>query len=487
VIALDLLDADLVARLIADARDVLGRVGVEVHSPDALALLGDHGARVDMPRRRAFLPDALIDRALATVPRSVPLYDSTGQQTHEIGDPHVSFTPGSSALRVLDQQTDEMRPPTTADYVRYVKVVSGLSHIAAQSTAFIPADVDARISDSYRLYLSLSYGEKPVVTGAFSVEGLAVMRDLQLAVRGTGAALRERPLAIFSCCPTSPLQWSATGCHTIVECARAGVPIEIVPMPLAGLTAPVTLTGAITQHAAEALSGIVLHQLAVPGAPLLYGGSTAIFDVRHESTPMGAVETMLLACACARLGRHLGVPTQAYIALSDAKTFDAQAGAETAMGAVLAALSGINHISGPGMLDFENGFSLEKLVLDNELCGMALRVREGIVQRDRASILPLMTELLQERHLLIADHTRQYLRQEIRWPSAVIDRTTDARWTQDGRPSIVARAAAEASALQSRYVPPRVPSEVQRDLTDRMLAEARRFGAERLPERPCAA
>jgi trimethylamine---corrinoid protein Co-methyltransferase len=201
---------------------------------------------------------------------------------------------------------------------------------------------------------------------------------------------------------------------------------------------------------------------------------------------MGAVETMLLACACARLGRHLGVPTQAYIALSDAKTFDAQAGAETAMGAVLAALSGINHISGPGMLDFENGFSLEKLVLDNELCGMALRVREGIVQRDRGSILPLMAELLQERHLLIADHTRQFLRQEIRWPSAVIDRTTDARWTQDGRPSIGARAAAEASTIHSRYVPPRVPSEVQRDLTNRMLAEARRFGAERLPEGPCA-
>ena len=108
------------------------------------------------------------------------------------------------------------------------------------------------------------------------------------------------------------------------------------------------------QHTAETLSGVVISQLANPGTPVLYGGSPAIFDMRFETTPMGAVETMMIDCAYNEIGTALGMPTQGYIALSDAKRLDAQAGLESSMGATLAALSGINNVSGPGMLDFES-------------------------------------------------------------------------------------------------------------------------------------
>ena len=110
-------------------------------------------------------------------------------------------------------------------------------------------------------------------------------------------------------------------------------------MPLSGFMAPVTLVGTLVQHTAETLSGVVISQLVRPGAPVLYGGSPAIFDVRYETTPMGAIETMMIDCAYSEIGKHLGLPTQAYIALSDAKQLDAQAGLETGMGATLAALS----------------------------------------------------------------------------------------------------------------------------------------------------
>jgi trimethylamine--corrinoid protein Co-methyltransferase len=61
------------------------------------------------------------------------------------------------------------------------------------------------------------------------------------------------------------LNWSEFGSHNLIDLARAGVPAEIVSMPLAGGTAPVTLAGSVTQHAAETLAGITLHQLAGPG------------------------------------------------------------------------------------------------------------------------------------------------------------------------------------------------------------------------------
>ncbi|MEK7407521.1 MAG: trimethylamine methyltransferase family protein [Acidobacteriota bacterium] len=478
---LRLLEDELIERIVAEARELLCTLGVEIHNPPLLAMLADHGAVVDREKGHARLTAAIIDDALADVPRTFKLYDTLGNETHDFAGDSVYFTPGSAAINILDGRTGEMRRPDTADYIRYVKLTSGLRHIASQSTALIPADVHEKISDSYRLYLSLLYGEKPVVTGAFTVEAFELMKDLQLAVRGTEQALREKPLTVFSCCPTAPLKWSDVTSQNLVDCARWSIPVELISMPLSGFVAPVTLVGSLIQQTAENLSGVVLSQLARPGAPMLWGGSPAVFDVRYETTPMGAVETMMLNCANSEIGKRLGMPTQGYIAMSDAKQLDAQAGLESGVGATLAALSGINSVSGPGMLDFESCQSLEKLVVDNEICGMSYRLLDGIEPRDDFPAMPLFEELLREKHLLIADHTRRHLRREITFPGPVIDRANRARWLKDGAPTLGQRAAREVARLIDRYTPSRLPEETKAELTRLMEREARRHGMEALP------
>ena len=476
---LRLLSEPLIAEIRAEARRVLGSLGVEIHNPGVLALLKDHGASLG-PDSRCLIPERLIDRALETVPHSFGLFDVLGNQTHDFAGANVYFTPGSAAINILDGDTGEMRPPTTADYVRFVKLTGGLAHIASQATALIPADVPGGISDSYRLYLSLLYGEKPVVTGAFTIEGFDIMRDLQLAVRGTAGELRAKPLCIFSCCPTAPLKWSQVTSQNLVDCARWSIPVEFVSMPLSGFMAPVTLVGSLIQQTAETLSGVVISQLTNPGHPILYGGSPAIFDVRHETTPMGAIETVMLNCANSEIGHSLGIPTQGYVAMSDAKLLDAQAGFETATGALLAGLSGINSISGPGMLDFESCQSLEKLVVDNEICGQTFRLLRGIQPREDFPALPIMQELLAEKHLIIAEHTRRHLAEEIALPGPVIDRANRAKWARDKR-TLGERAGREVERIVARYTPSRLADSAKADLTSRMQAEASRHGMAALP------
>src|SRR5438094_6541452 len=112
------------------------------------------------------------------------------------------------------------------------------------------------------------------------------------------------PRAVFDVCPSPPLNWSEFASQNMVELARAGVPAEIVSMPMAGATAPVTLAGSVVQHAAECISGITIHQLAAPGAPIVWGGAPAIFDMRTGTTPMGAIETVMLDLACSQVGKH---------------------------------------------------------------------------------------------------------------------------------------------------------------------------------------
>ena len=481
---LRLLSDDLLARIVSEARDILCRLGTKVQNPRVLKLLAEHGAKVDFAKSLVLYTPTLLDRALATVPRSFKLYDVLGNETHDFSGCKVHFTPGSAALHVLDHQTQQIRKPGTADYVRYAQLLTGLDHIAAQSTAFIPADVAESVSDSYRLFLSLLYGEKPVVTGTFTIDSFQVMKDMQLAVRGGEKELRNKPLAIFSCCPTSPLKWSEITSQNVVDCAAAGIPVEFISMPLSGFMAPVTLVGSLVQHTAETLSGIVISQSSRPGAPVLYGGSPAVFDMRYETTPMGAVETQMIDCAANEIGKHFGIPTQAYIALSDAKLLDAQAGLETAMGATLAALAGINSISGPGMLDFESCQSLEKLVLDNEICGMTLRLVEGIEPREDFPALPIFEELLRDGHVLISPHTRRHLKKEHYFPGRVIDRANLSRWREDGSLTLGERAHREVERLVGAWQPSRLAAERKKELCALMEREARRWGMEKLPARP---
>ncbi len=476
------LSEELADKIVDEAIEVLCTLGVELHNPELLAVLADHGATVDEPRV-VFTRD-LIENALGSVPASFRLHDVFGEQTHELGGDNVHFTPGSAALNVLDFETRQIHKPTTNDYVDYVKVVSQLEHIASQSTAIIPADITERAQDSYRLFLSLMYGAKPVVTGTFTIEAFEVMKNMLVAVRGSESALAEKPLGIFSCCPTSPLKWSDVTSQNVVDCARHSIPIELISMPLAGFMAPVTLVGTLVAHTAETLSGVVLSQITRPGAPLLYGGSPAIFDVRYETTPMGAIETMMIDCAYNEIGKKLGMPTQAYISLSDAKQLDAQAGLESAMGATLASLAGINNISGPGMLDFESCQSLEKLVLDNEICGMTARLLKGVSPKEDFPALPHFEELLREKHLLIADHSRRYLREEHYFPGPVIDRANRPRWQAEGARTLGERAHARVSELLGSYEAPPLGEEVKNELVALMEAEVRRLGQEGLPERP---
>jgi len=480
---LKFLSEDLIRQIVDESVGILCKLGVELNNVEVLSMLSDYGAEVDIPNNHVTLKEDIIQKALDTSPKSFKLYDVSGVETNDFSGYKVHFTPGSAALNILDYHDNRIRKPLTSDYIKYAKLVNGLDHIKSQSTAIIPADVHDKISDSYRLFLSLLYGDKPVITGTFTIEAFEVMKNMQITVRGTEAELKEKPLTVFSACPTSPLKWSDVTSQNVVDCARYSIPVEFISMPLSGFIAPVTLTGTLVQHTAETLSGIVISQLTNPGAPMLYGGSPAIFDVRYETTPMGAIETMMIDCAYNEIGKYLGLPTQAYIALSDAKQLDAQAGLETGIGATLAALSGINSISGPGMLDFESCFSLEKLALDNEICGMTLRMLEGITPKEDFPTLPRLEELLQEGHLLISDHSMKYLNEEQYFPKPIIDRANRPRWIDEGSLTLGERAHRQVKESLDQYSSNSLSDDVKKELVRLMEKEAKKYGMDALPAR----
>jgi trimethylamine---corrinoid protein Co-methyltransferase len=473
----------LARQILDEAFEVLAKTGVLVENKEAASLLRDHGAGEGSSGRMLLSRD-LVESSLVATPRTIIMFDRSGESSYVIGGDEVHFTPGSAALRLLDHQTQTEREAGTTDVICFARLVNQLEHFHFQSTGLISSDVPEQAADSYRLLLNLLWCSKPVVTGTFLIEGFTPMFEMLAAVRGGSELLRRKPLAIFDACPSPPLTWTRLTAQSLIDCARAGIPSELVAMPLTGATAPATITGALVQLVAENLSGLTIAQCACPGAPIIFGGSPASFDMRTANAPMGAIETMMIDCAYAQIGKILGLPTHAYIGLSDAKSADAQAGLETGMGAVLAALAGINVISGGGMMDYETCQSFEKLVIDDEICAMAYRLVEGIHQREDPIATSLFSELGDSAEgsfdFLTHPHTLHWFRKE-QYVPRLVDRGKYSQWIADGKPSLTERAHRMVERLLEESQETDLSPGLCIELRSIMETYGKKYGMEQLP------
>ena len=478
---LNLLSDELVKQILEEGFALLMNPGIQVHNDEALSLLADAGAEVDMESKIAKIPEKIARQALDTRPSEFYLYNLDGNQVVHYGGDSVQFDPGSGGITILDSETQRQRQALTEDLIKFVKLVETIPQLDAQSTAFITSDVPEAIGDLYRLYLALNYMRKPIITGAFAKETWWTMKDMLVAVVGSEKDLAEKPVAVFDACPSPPLKWSDITCQNLIDCAKYSIPAQLISMPIAGATSPVTLAGAVVQHTAECLSGVTINQLSNPGAPIVWGGSPATFDMRKGTTPMGAIGSWMINCAYIQVGKELGMPTHSYLGMSDAKIVDAQCGLESCS-AFMAALAGANMVSGAGMMDFESCLSYEKLVIDAEIIGMAKRLIAGIDGRQTPIALDIMQEVGHKANYLGHRHTLRWYREELYIPSEVIDRDTLEEWEKKGSKSTWERAQDRVNSLLTQYQPSPKSDEVKKELHDLTTKAANKAGMKKLPD-----
>ena len=468
-------------QIYAGALEVLGETGILIKNENAMNILKEGGVEFKQDTQIAHFTEELVRESLRKVPNSVKLYDRHGTLAMTMEGDNVHYEPGSTAMTFLDSD-GTIREPMTDDLIRFIQLTDELPYMHAQSTSIVPSDIDERLADRYRLYLVLKYAKKPVDTGAFTTHGVKDMKDMLVAVREAyGEDLSKKPLAVFDVCPSPPLMWSEQTAQHLIDCAHFDIPAEYVSMPLAGATGPASLAGALVQHTAETLSGVILSQLTKAGVPVIWGGSPAVFDQREGTTPMGALETMMIDCAYAEIGKSLGFPTHAYMGLSDAKTIDAQTGFEAGLGILLATLAGINAVSGPGMLNFESCQSLEKLVIDHEICGMAQRFVEGVEVTEESLAVSLFKRVGPHGNFLTTAHTLKWFRRDQFLPSEIIDRKDLQQWNQEGALTITDRAKKQVTEILAAHISEPLSDECDKQLKQIMRSAAERVGVTSLP------
>ena len=189
---LTLLSDEIITRILDEAYELLMKPGIKVQNPEARELLAAAGVKINPETHVAQIPVHIVKKALESVPRTFFLYDYDGNPTVQYGGDKVHFDPGSSGITMLNPDTLEHETTETHHLIRLLKVAEQIPQYDAQSTAVICHDVNKDIQDSYRLYLTLLYSKKPIVTGAFTNKTVQEMIDMLALFAGSLEAAREK-------------------------------------------------------------------------------------------------------------------------------------------------------------------------------------------------------------------------------------------------------------------------------------------------------
>ena len=288
--------------------EVLERTGVWVEADDALDVFADGGCRVDRENRRVRMPPAIVEEAIRSAPPVIRWCGRDPENDIMLGGGRLAFMNFGEAITINDLATGEHRPTATRDVADVCTVVDWCSEIDVYEAALTPRDCHEEVATVHHFAEALQHVTKPMMFGPLSRLETKACLDMAAVVSGSVDALRERPIMGFGMCSVSPLQLTEQGTEVCLDTARAGLPLSILSMCMAGGSSPQTLAGTLAQHNAEVLAGITLVQLAERGAPVIYSSSTTGMDLRLGTASVGTPETGLLNACIAQISRRYQIP-----------------------------------------------------------------------------------------------------------------------------------------------------------------------------------
>lgn len=446
---------------------VLEEVGVAFPAAAAREVLHDAGCVVNAGTGVVKIPRALVEAALESAPGEVVLAGRDPAEDVRLGDGSMWLTLDGTGASVLDHASGEVRPSTLADLAAAVRLADACDEVGVVWNIVSACDASPTTEVLEELATCLRNTGKHVQGEVQRAEEVPYVLDILAAASATGRWDPARPFFSVVYCPVPPLQHEPDMLAAAVELARAGVPMCIYSMGLAGATAPVTVAGAAVQANAEILSALVLFQLLRPGLPCIYVADTGLVDMRSGAYTAAAPEAVLVTQAMMGLARRYGLPVMATGFTSDASRFSFRAGVEAGTTALTTVLMGPDLVCGAGMLAGAQVLSLPKLLLDCELYRACRRVRAGAAVDPGHLLVDLIARVGPGGHFLAARETRELGRRELHAPD-LLQREAPGQGGADE----VARAAARADELLASHRPQPLPAGAEARIAEVVAAAA---------------
>lgn len=445
---------------------VFDKVGVQANLPEARDLFRNAGAKVDETTNTVKIPPELVEELIGKAPSDITLYGraENGELDCEIGGNKVYMGTGGTALNVQDPGSDNSRRASLEDIKNMARLVDALDNIHFYMINVYPNELTAENVDVNRFGTALNYTRKHIMGGVYTIEGVKNVIKMAQFIAGGPRKLKERPFISMVTCVVSPLKLDEHYSQFTIEAARNRIPVVVPAEPLCGATSPITLAGNLVVLNVDTLAGVMLAQLANPGAPTLYGSVASTADLFSLKYLSGSVEMGLLNAAAAQMAQFYRLPYYATAGMSDSKVNDTQAGYESAITNVMVALAGGNFIhDAAGFLEFCMTASYDKMVIDNEILGMVMRAVDGIRVNDETLAFDLIKEAGPGGHFVAASHTRRHMHAE-QHLAQLSDREDRPQWQSEGAKDTKTRATEKVREILDS--PPRsfVPESIRNHL-----------------------
>lgn len=427
------------ARLMHEAvLRILSDIGVVfAHDGAREMLTGQHGCSLgDDGYLR--MPPEVVEQALSTVPKLIKLYDLNGDVRVDTSARITSYCPGHNCVRILDRNTGELRPCNLGDIRETAIVCEKLPNISMSCSLGYPSDIPAEDEALETVRTLFEHCYKPAAVLAHDEHVQARILEHLAALSGGYDALADKPIALELMGPVSPLYMPDEFCERVMNAARRHLPIVCYPATFPGMSSPISVAGAVAQSSAEAIAGIVLHQLTEPGAPVLSGSAVLPMDMRQADLAYGSPEYMLNGLSAADYFKSIGVPSWIGAGCSDSHDFDAQAASEAGANMAIAALARTPFVHNLGFLSGGRTGSLEMLTLCDELVGWTNRMAAGCTVNPETIAFDVVKRAAPDNSFLMDQHTQDRFLTES-WFPALFERSDADAWLERGANDMRAR------------------------------------------------
>jgi trimethylamine---corrinoid protein Co-methyltransferase len=440
---------------------LLENTGVRVYHDEAVELLRRAGCQVK-DDNLVRIPNWLVEDSIRSAPSRITIYNRKGQPAMNLEGRHSHFGLGTDLINTFDVYTQEMRRSVLQDVINAAKVADSRTHIDFVASFALPSDVPTNTMYVECARALMKNSTKPIFFTAAGQEDLAYIVEMASTVVGGDEFLKEKPFLIHYSEPTPPLTHSYGALRKLFLCAEKSIPICYTPADMLGASAPVTLAGSIVQANAEALSGLVIHQLKAKGAPIITGLLAVPLDMRTASFSYGAPDLRLTNSAFADLYHYYGLPMWSTVG-SDAQCLDEQASMEHALGTLLAALDGANLIHDVGYLGQGLLGNPASIVMCDEIISYIKRMLRGFEMNKEMLGEDVIQQVGPGGNFLAEKHTLKYFKQEL-WQPQFISRDNPDTWMKKGSKPYRERVTEAVIDVLETYTPEGIPAGVSNKL-----------------------
>ena len=466
--------SDQIIKIDAASMDILENVGV--HFRDEIALADWKGAGAKVVDEVVYLDRNLVRELIATIPETFTYHARNAANSLPFGKDHGIFIPMTGAPYLRDLE-DVRRNPTLEDLANFHKL-SHMLPVIHSSAHHIVEPYDHPISQRHLriTYSSMKYSDKTFMGMTTSPKNAEDVIQMCAILFGDDY-IDTHPVVTGNCNGNSPLVWDETMLGALRAFCKRNQPILCSPFVLGGANTPASVPATVAQLNAEALSALAYTQVVKKGCPAIYGHYLSTVSMKSGAPMAGTPEISLMNFMIGQMARFYGIPWRTSNTLGGAKTFDAQAGYESAMTMNAVLMAGANYMwHSAGWNEAGMHCSVAKFIVDAEICEMGYRMAEGVNWDDFDAALSAVTDVGPGGHYLGHPHTLEHFQKAFFMPE-MFDNNSIEQWQAEGAIEINERALKKAGIMLNEYEEPKLDEGVNEALLEYIARREREIPA----------